>query len=382
MHLARANVVLLAAALVLAVPTWLQLRREADVFTDVARIPLLFDGFTSDNVGQVLLAQPKKDQPPEPKPADTQAADPKRQIAHDQLLLQRSDKGFQLGVLSGERAGVPVNKDRVEADVFAHLRAIRADRETMVQPNATPEQLASFGLDEAQAFVIKVSDATGKNVVAELLVGKDVGVGQSGTDVLRGTYVRKSDSNDVILYELDRLWRRDVLEEAWVDKTLARIETDKIRRVSIRNTATAGTTFVFERPDGKAMWFAKDAPDDVGAVRQSEIEALVQRLRFLSVQDYRLPLQRATNLQQLGLLPPHVDVAIVVREGDQERTITLAVGNKVDGKNEYYLQSSESSFLLTWPASFVTQFEVDVKKQMFDPKGPPQPAPVDPPRDK
>ena len=39
---------------------------EADAFVDIGDIPLLFDGFTSDNVGSIVLGQPKDEQPPAP----------------------------------------------------------------------------------------------------------------------------------------------------------------------------------------------------------------------------------------------------------------------------------------------------------------------------
>ena len=55
MNLSKQNLALLVAAAVLAVPTVLQLRKETEIFKDIATIPLLFDGFTSDNVGQVLM---------------------------------------------------------------------------------------------------------------------------------------------------------------------------------------------------------------------------------------------------------------------------------------------------------------------------------------
>jgi len=370
MNLARANVFLLVAAAVLAVPTWLQIRRDGDAFTDIARIPLLFDGFTSDNVGFVNIGQPKKEQPP----ADPQNPDQPRQIQYDQLAIQRTDKGFAIAATAGERAGVPINKDRVENDVFVHLRAIRADRETMVQPSATPQQLEEYGLDEAHATVIRASDPTGRTVLADLLVGKDAGAGTGGTDVVRGVYVRKRDSSDVILYEIDRPWRRDIAEELWIDRTVARFDAPKIRKLSIRNTATAGTVFTFERADGKAMWEAKDPPPDVGAVRQSEVESLLQRFRMVNVQEFRQPLARVPNPVQLGLQPAQIEMTLTVREGDQDRVVTFAIGNKVDGKNDYYLQVSDSPFLMTLAQPFVTPFEVDVKAQMFDPKGPPQPA--------
>jgi hypothetical protein len=367
MNLAKSNVVLLVAAVALAVPTWLQLRSEVEVFTDISRIPLLFDGFTVDNVGQVLLAKPKAEQPP----PDPQNPDQKRPIAYDQLLLVKSDKGFQLGATAGDRAGAPVLKERVERDVFAHLQSIRADRETLVQPNAAPDQLANYGLDDEHAFRIKVVDTTGKHVTAELLVGRDAGAGQTGTEAVRGVFVRKSDSTDVILYEPQPAgWRRDVDETTWIDKVLAKLEPDKVRRLSIKNAASGAAALVFSREDGKASWQAVEAPADVGAVRQTEVETLLQRLRYLAVQDFRLPLERAGNLQQLGLLPPAIELELTLHEEAADRVLRLAVGGKVEGKNEYYLTSTESPFLMTWPAGTVTPFELDARAQLFDPPAP------------
>jgi hypothetical protein len=367
MNLAKPNVILLAAAVLLAVPTWLQLSSDAESFKDIARIPLLFDGFTSDNVGQILIGQPKKEQPP----PDPKQPDQKRPIAYDQLHIAKTDKGFVFGnLVAGDLIGAPVSKERVEADVFAHLRAIRIDRDVLVQPSATPEQLVQYGLDEAQAFVIKAVDTIGQNVVAEVLVGKDASAGQTGTEMVRGVFVRKRDSNDVVLYEFEKGWRRDVQQDLWLDKVLARPEPEKVRRLSIRNAATAGTTFTFERKDNKASWTAVEPPADVGALRQSEVEALLQRLRWIAVQDYRLPLQRAGNLQTLGLVPPQIEIVLGLRDGEQDREIKLSVGSKVEGKNEFYLHCSESAFLMTWPAGTVTPFELDVKAQLFDPAQP------------
>jgi hypothetical protein len=363
MNLAQRNVLLAALAAALAIPTFLQLRRDAETFVDIGSVPLLFDGFTADNVMFVTLGQPKKEQPP-PDPANLQA--PK--VAYDQLVFQRTDKGFALA--QGELAGAPVGKDQLEQQVFQHLRSIRADRDVLVQPDATPEQLAEFGLDEKQAFVVRATDATQRNVVAELLVGRDAGQGQIGTEAVRGVFVRKSDSNDVILYEVDKAWLRSVQQDLWLDKVLARIEPDKVRRLSIRNAATLGAAFTFERPAGKASWVAVDAPAGLGAVRQTEVENLVQRLRYVAAQDYRLPTARAGNLAVLGLAPPRLEIDLVVQEGDRERKLKIAVGNQLEGKNEHYLMTNESGFVMTWPQGTVTQFELDVPAQCFDPAAP------------
>lgn len=369
MNVVRRNVVLAVLAGALGVPTFLQLQKDAETFVDVGRIPQLFDGFTADNVGMIQLAMPKKDQP---APDPTKPQQPK--VDYDQLTLQRSDKGWMLAQ-GQELAGAPVQKERVEADVFHHLRSIRSDRDVLVQANATPEQLASYGLDEKQAFVVRVTDHNPQNplqrtVIAELLVGKDAGQGQTGTEAVRGVFVRKSDSTDVVLYEFDKGWRRDVLTTNWIDRVIAKLEPDKIRRLSIKNAATAGTTFTFSREDGKASWKAVEPAAGLGAVRQSEIENVVQRLRWIAVQEFRVPMNRVPNLPQLGLQPPVIDLELLVKDGDRDRVIKLGVGNKLDDKNEYYVVCNESQFLMTWPASTVTAFELDVKAQLFDPASP------------
>jgi hypothetical protein len=376
MNLAKRNAVLAVAAAVLAVPTYLQLRRDADTFVDPGSVPLLFDGFTADTVAMLTLASPKPEQPV------AESGNPNApKVVYDQLVLQRTEKGWALAPVQGqELAGAPVSKDRVESDVFVHLRSIRSDREVLVQPNATPEQLEKYGLDEKHAFVIRATDRPqnpllAPTVIAELLVGKDAGANQTGTDAVRGVFVRKSDSTDVVLYELDRHWRRDVQQDQWLEKVIAKLEPDKVQRFTLRNTATGGQPVTFARLDGKASWQAVDAPAGVGAVRQTEVENLVQRLRWIAVQDFRLPLARAGNLAAMGLAPGKIEIDLVVKEADRDRELRLVVGNQVEGKNEHYLTTTDPQFpfVMTWPAGTVTPFEVDPKVQLFDPAPPDQP---------
>lgn len=370
MNLNRSNLILLVAAAALAVPTWLQVQRDGGVFTDVGQIPLLFDGFTSDNVGTVLLAQPKAEQPA----ADPSKPGQKPPVAYDQLLLQRTDKGFAIIAPQGELVGAPVAKDRVESDVFQHLRRIRSDREVLVQSSASQEQLERYGLDEAHAFVIQVKDVSNKNALAELLIGNNSDAGQTGTEAIPGVYVRKGGSTDVVLYEFDqtvKMWRRDVQAANWVDKLLFRLEPTQVDYLSIRNTAGGGATFVFTKKDGKASWVADPKPqgpgyEKLGAVRQTEVESVVQRLRYVAAQDFRQSMASAGNLTALGLGPPAIELQVRWKEGDQVRSVSLELGNKVDGKNEYYFACSESQFLMTWPASLVVPLERD-PREFFDP---------------
>ena len=84
MNMTRKNVLLAALACGLAIPTWVQLKAEAEVFVDLGDVPRMFEGFTTDNVGAVLLAQPQAEQ------AATEGTE-KLAIAYDQLLMVRTE---------------------------------------------------------------------------------------------------------------------------------------------------------------------------------------------------------------------------------------------------------------------------------------------------
>lgn len=370
MNLNRRNLILLIVALGLAVPTTLKLRSEVDDFVDVGRIPPMFDGFTADNVARILLARPKDEQPPPPANADP---DQPKRIAYDFLSMQRSAEGWAVapvpGQAGGELVGAPVAKARVETDVLYHLANVPDDEGTLVQPAATEEQLRQFGLDDEHAYVVRATSAN-NTVLAELLVGKDSGAGQVGTEAVRGVFVRKGGSSDVVLYEWQKPWRRDVTIDGWLERTMLRLDPSKVRKLSIRNASTGGKPFVFVRPGTQASWQLDPPRDEVGAVRQAEVEALVQqRLSYLSVERYVRPLSRAGDMASLGLFPPQIEIVLTVVEDGAEKQIELAVGNQVPGSNEFYLTCSESDFLMTWSAGSVVAFELDVARRMFDPKG-------------
>ncbi|MBM4063591.1 MAG: DUF4340 domain-containing protein [Planctomycetes bacterium] len=377
MNLQKLNVVLLVVAGALAVPTTVQLLADAESFVDTSRIPLLFDGFTPENVGAVVIGTPKKEQPA-PNP---QAGNQKPAIQYDQLALQRTDQGWTIAQPYGppaiDLAGAPVGKDKVENDVFFHLQRIRNDKDALVQRAATPEQLAGFGLDDAHATLVKVTDRGNQVVVAELYVGSEAGAKFTGGEGVRGLFVRKADSNDVVLYEYERPWNLAVQTEPWLDKVLLKLDPTQVTRLSLRNAAIGPKPLVFERKDGKASWTCAEPPPDRGALRQTEVENFLQRLRWIAAQDFRMPLQRAGNLQALGLSPPQIELEIGYQDGEVAKSAKFSVGSKIEEKNEVYLTCSESSFLMTWPAPMATQFETSPAESWFDP-APPKETPKEP----
>ncbi|MFO1077767.1 MAG: DUF4340 domain-containing protein [Planctomycetota bacterium] len=376
MNLTKANIVLLVAAAALAIPTGMQVAGDAESFVDYERVPLLFDGFTADNVGFVQMSIPKKEQPP----VDPQKPDQKPPVAYDHLFVQRTEKGFALAPQQpGSLAGAPVAKDRVQQDVFEHIGKIRDDKQTRIAQGASEEKLKEYGLDEAHATLIRLSDRSGQNVIASLYVGRDAGK-LGGTESVRGVFVRKTDSSDVVVYEFDKGWRRDTNPETWIDKVLLKLAPEAVTRLSLQNGSNGGQPMVLTRGDTKASWTAATTPAGRSVLRQGEVEAFLNRLRWISAQDFKMPMTHAKPAE-LGLLPPQIALEITWRDGDTERTSTFQVGKRLDGdQNVYYFTSSEVPFLMTWPAGMVTPLEVDTAT-WFDPVAPTGEPGKDAPKD-
>ena len=371
MNLMSRNLVLGVLALVLAIPTGMQLYADADTFVDVGRIPLMFQGFTSDNAGAVLIAEPTLEQAP--PPANPNPNQPPT-VDYNELVLTKADGTWRIGQLPNQipdpLVGAPVKTSRLEADVFHHLRMIRKDPDTLVQSNATDEQLKKYGLDPQHAYLIKVVDKSGQNVLAEVFVGDDSSVGRSDTEAVRGVFVRQVGSNDVVLYEWEKPWRRNIETGEWVERVLGRFQPPQIRRLTLKNLSTKGETFIFEREPNKAMWNAKGAGEKLGAVRQAEIEGLIQRsFGYLAVEGFDRRLKSAGNLAAYGLGPPEAEISFTVDEGGTENVVRIAIGKRVEGRNIYYMTCSlQEEFIMTWTSSMVTHFELDVAMRLFDPK--------------
>ncbi|GDY02114.1 hypothetical protein LBMAG49_14430 [Planctomycetota bacterium] len=366
MNIAKQNVLLLAAAALLAVPTWLTLSRERELFVDIAAVPHMFEGFAPDSAMQLTLALPKGFAV---APAESGAEPKKPAVEYDSLAFARSEKGFvlQQSLQSPDLTGAPVNKDALEAQVFRHLASLRVDKETLVQADATDEQLASYGLEPAKAFVIQVRNAS-QALIVDLRVGNDAG-GKATQSTVSGTFVMKGDNRDVVLYEPSPqagVFTRSIKPDPWIDRTVLRSPPDKTRKIAIRNSATDGKLLSFIHPEGKGSWTVENPNESYGALRQQDIEMLAQRLGYVVAQDMKRLLQGA-NLKALGLEPPQMDLVVTYQDGAEEKTIQLGIGNKVDGKNERYLRSSASSFLMTWGSAYVDFFDKD-PSGWFDPK--------------
>jgi len=356
-RLARANVALAILALILAVPTWATLREDTAIFTEYEDIPRLFPGFTRDTIRGITVSIPRRD-------VDGRLVrDEAGAVLRDTLGLARAEQDWQIAG-QGPLAGVTVRSARVYERLLQHIESMRRDRDALVQADAGPVDLASYGLGEDEAILVQCFDR--ENPVVQLLVGSDASRGRAGDGVVRGFFVRSQDSNEVVLYEQD-YWVLDVDPAQWYERAPLRVPVDEVVEVSIRNLK-GEVTFVRTDPS-KADWAASVAPPDTGAVRDGEVRAFIESLALLNIQEYaeRLPAdpsERDALLRQKGLEAPEFRAELVLADGQRHK---IGIGGAVGGRNERYLTISSIDFVMTVGEWIVARFEKDPAAVFFDP---------------
>ncbi|MBI5853150.1 MAG: DUF4340 domain-containing protein [Planctomycetes bacterium] len=353
--LSKSNLVLFAAALLLAVPTGLTVWDEREVFTEVTDLARLFPGFTQANVRAIGIAVPLRDE----KGGLTR--DEKGELRREITQFVRTDVDWVIA--DGPLGGAPVRDEVVYERVLRHLEAIPLDEDALVLADGTPEQLLRYGLSAEEAVEIRCVDGA-QRLIAELLVGKDASAGRVGKDVVRGFFVRARDSADVVLYEQD-YWVIDPDPRQWIDRHPVRLPIDEVVRVHVK--APKGEV-AFERatrdtPD----WTKAIGPDGVGPPRNNEVRALIQQLLAFEIQDYvtRLPADGSLDqiLAERGLATPKIFAEARLADG---RVFRIDVGSKVPGKNEYWVRCSAVEFLLSAGDWVATRFDRD-PEPYFDP---------------
>jgi hypothetical protein len=338
----RTNLVLAAVAGGLAVPTVLTFLADRTAFTEIDKIPRLFEGFTAENI-RYLDLQKQKLQDGKP------VMDAQGQPARERLVLFKQDDKWRIG--DGELAGVPADVAKVERDVLDHVKRIRINRDTLLFPGADDKTLDQRELSLEKCTLIRCLDREQKPV-AELVVGADASKGKWDPDVVKGRYVRRLDNKDVVLYDADeaQYWNLTLKADDWIDKKVHdfNLQLGKVKSFALK-TPKGEVAFEKEKPAAGApagtpeKWKATKAPDKVGAVRQQEVTNLVSRFATLYVQRFQEPVQARKDLKDIGLDPADVTVSATLEDGT---VYTLEIGHKIADKQECHARSNHSDFLL------------------------------------
>lgn len=346
----RINFVFAIVAIVLLYPTWRVYESDRASFTDYTDIPRLFAGFDPDNIGRVVISTPKLDD------AGAPLRDDKGNAQRDGILIVKTGADSWVIGQGVPVAGVAVRADQVRERVLRHLEQIRSDPKALVHAAADEEALARFGLDADHATLIQAQSAQGVPM-AELFLGKASGESARGDNALRGYYVRRADSNDVVLYEQD-YWLVAPNPDTWVDRNPLRFRSESVVELSLMNEL--GQMAVVKDAASDLDWKVKTGPAaEVGAPRSAEITSFVRGLTMLNIQRYVEPLPQAEAaikgvLSRHGLVEPKIRVAVRLDDG---ATHTVEIGDQVSGANEYYLRISSVGFLMTVGDWVIAQFE-------------------------
>lgn len=358
----RLNIILAILAAILAVPTVMTISAERSSFTDFSDVPRLFEGFTPENVMVVEITKRKRDENGEL----VMGANDQPQV--EGFRLQRTADGWAIGA-GVPLAGVPVTSDArrgVEMQILDHLERIRRDEDALVEESADDEQLAEFELSDDTGTLIRCQDKNGV-LVAELILGRSARDAKAGQQSLRGFFVRRKDDRGVVLYEQDA-WYLPLDPKQWVERmVLPRDLAGRVVRARIKNSM--GTAEFKKEGVQDTTWEATEAPAGVGPVRQAEVVDKVNRAARTSVTDFVSPLPRdpagqAAALAQFGLAEPEI---VADLEADDGTVYTIAIGNKLTDKAEYYATLTGSNFIITINSYIRDALEFDIQS-LFDPK--------------
>lgn len=358
----RTNLILAGIAGVLAIPTAITIVNERSSFTDYSDVPRLFEGFTPENIAVVQLSKSELDENGEVVKNDKDQ--PKKQA----LQMRKTVDGWAVGQPQGivaKSVGAPVQTKLVVQNVLEHIEAVRRDDEALVARDANEDTLKEYELDDDRGLLIQCLDKNNK-IVAELLRGRTARDASAGKDALRGFFVRRKDSRDIVLYEQDA-WYADLDPARWID-----------RQLFDRSAASEAVRFKIVTPEGVAefvkddktdtTWAATEQPPGTGGVRQGEVDQRLNQVLGAQVSDYIQPLPQAearrnAALKMVGLVAPELRAEITL-EGGQE--LSISIGSKVTDKNEHHAIVGGGKFVITVADWVKSTIERD-PAQLLDP---------------
>lgn len=356
----KTNLILFVLALLLAIPVTLTVRAERANFTEIEDIPLLFDGFNKASVAFLRVSQGWND------PVDPKNPPPEPQKPVESVLVRR-EPGDKWSLADGDLAGLKVRTEMVDL-VLDNVGRVRRDERSVLRAGASAEEIAQFGLDKAQGVLIAAYDVN-QRLLAELVVGKDVSGGQWGKDVVAGRFVRAKDKESVLVYEVES-WRLGVDRNEWVDKAVYRVDPTKVVGFAFDNPKGS---FEVTKPRADVVeWTRKRGPDGTAAVRQGEMQTLIQKVTYVDAVSVLSQLQPAVlkakglDLAQIGLEPPEHAITLTLEGGD---TVDLKIGRKLEGKNELYALSNRLPFLFTIADWALAPIDSADPKGLFDTDG-------------
>ena len=237
-----------------------------------------------------------------------------------QLTLNKMDDQW----IALEEDELPADKDQIAQ---ALQTVAELNRDDIISKNPSKQDI--FQVDPNNGYEVMIQGEEDETL-AHFYIGKN------GPDFM-STYVRKADSDEVILYSGFHLKSRfDKPADSWLDKFVLLLQEPDVDRVEFKRTEEF-FSLVKDHESGK---WRLDMPEEAD-VKENIVKDLTQTLFNLRA----AKLQRHTPdkpLEEFGLDPPSVTMTIV--ETDETSKILL-LGNKDEKTDQYFVKVADSDII-------------------------------------
>ncbi|MGA1792186.1 MAG: DUF4340 domain-containing protein [bacterium] len=235
--------------------------------------------------------------------------------------------------LATEEEDLPADKDQIKQalDVVSELK-----RDDIISKNPSKQEI--FQVDPNQGFEVEIK-GEGDTTLALFYIGKN------GPDFM-STYVRKADSDEVILYKGFHLRSRfDKPAENWLDKFIIIVQDEDVEAINYnRDDGSFSLVKDFETEKWRL-----DQPE-ASAVREKVMSDITQTLFNLRGTKLRR-LKPELGLEEFGLDQPSLSITLSMTDGDSK---TLLIGKQDEKTDEYFVRLSDRDIVYS-----VAKFSID-----------------------
>ena len=250
---------------------------------------------------------------------------------------------------------VALEEDELPADKEQITQALQTvselSRDDIVSKNPSKQDI--FQVDPNNGFEVEI-EGEGEKTLAHFYIGKN------GPDFM-STYVRKTDSEEVILYKGFHLKSRfDKPAENWLNKFVLLMQEQDIDRVEFKR-AEEFFSIVHDHESGE---WRLDLPEEA-SLKENIIKDLTQTL--FNLRAIKLQRQKPDQpLNEFGLDPPSLTITIMKTD---ETSKILLLGKHDEKADQYFVKTADSDIIYS-----VGKFSIEkIDQTLQDVKAEPPP---------
>ena len=260
------------------------------------------------------------------------------------IFVQRRDTSIVLGKMQdGWSLQTPVESAADKSAIERYLRNLReTEVERVIEDSAAvaddSEVGSKYGLDNPR---LQVHLELAEGMLDTIAFGTD-----SPTE--RYSYARRSGSNPEIFTVL--AWRFDNLDKGVFnlrDRRVLAFEEAEVREIRLVNSAemargrgTSESELRLVRGDGEG-WVMMPIERTAD---ESEVDALLRQLKDAKAESYSVETPSTTDIEEYGLAPPALEIALLLGEERAEKRLTL--GSPASDGQRHAMDASRSPIFL------------------------------------